>query len=358
MAKARTKSKSGWGWLGATLLLILTKLKTVLLLGAKLIGPLFSMLISVLAYAWLLGKVGTAVGLVLMILIHELGHVWAAKRVGLPVTLPVFIPFVGALIMTKRNPRDAVTEAFVAYGGPLVGSLGALASYVLGVWLQLPLLIAIAYIGFVLNLFNLIPIHPLDGGRISTAISRWLWVVGLVAGVVVLYFMFNIILLIIWIFFAWNLYKKFVQQRKKEQVFARGFQLEIPIEHLIQYGAFIPGENHRAELSFTTFSSLDGEQHVELRWDSMGVKHTVKFNEQMIVLRAVITRVARLPQEQTEPERIVAYGALEGTPHINDKYYDVPPATRWKFGLAYGGLAVFLSLMIWTIHQGFTAGTW
>ena len=67
-----------------------------------------------------------------MIFIHEIGHVLAAKQKGLPVSLPVFIPFLGAFIAMKKNPRDAVTEAYIAFGGPLLGTAGALICYLLG----------------------------------------------------------------------------------------------------------------------------------------------------------------------------------------------------------------------------------
>lgn len=83
-----------------------------------------------------------------MIFIHEIGHVLAAKQKGLPVTAPLFIPFLGALITMKRNPRDAVTEAYIAYGGPLLGTIGATAAFALGVYTDSNLLISIAYTGF------------------------------------------------------------------------------------------------------------------------------------------------------------------------------------------------------------------
>ena len=104
----------------------------------------------------------------------------AARQRGLPVGAPTFIPFVGAWIEMKQMPHDAETEAYVGMGGPLVGSLGALACYFVardmgpdGRWL-----LAVAYGGFFLNLFNLIPISPLDGGRITAVLSPRLWLLG------------------------------------------------------------------------------------------------------------------------------------------------------------------------------------
>src|SRR5690625_2638247 len=105
--------KKSWWLLGAIGLFIATKVKQLLtmLKFSKAAGPLISMLLSIVAYA-ILFPLEFAIGLVSMLLIHEIGHVIAEKRKGLPVSAPVFIPFLGALIMMKKHPRDAVTEAY------------------------------------------------------------------------------------------------------------------------------------------------------------------------------------------------------------------------------------------------------
>src|SRR5690606_6293670 len=118
---------------------------------------------SVGAYA-LIAPLQLAVGMVVMVLIHELGHVVAAKQKGLSTSAPVFIPFIGAMVNLERHPRNAATEAYIALGGPLLGSIGAFASYWIGNRWDSLLLLALAYIGFIINLVNLLPIHPLDGG--------------------------------------------------------------------------------------------------------------------------------------------------------------------------------------------------
>src|SRR3982750_1940433 len=119
-----------------------------------------------------------AVGFVLLLLIHECGHLIVAKKFGLKVGAPVFIPFMGAFIALKEAPRNAWMEACVGIGGPMLGTFGALACNVLGETLQAPLFIALAWFGYFLNLFNLTPVGMLDGGRIVTALSRWLWLPG------------------------------------------------------------------------------------------------------------------------------------------------------------------------------------
>jgi Zn-dependent protease len=119
-----------------------------------------------------------AVGFVLLLLVHECGHLLVAKKFGLKVGAPVFIPFMGAFIALKEAPRNAWMEACVGIGGPMLGSLGALVCNSLGEIFDAPVFIALAWFGYFLNLFNLTPVGMLDGGRIVTALSRWLWLPG------------------------------------------------------------------------------------------------------------------------------------------------------------------------------------
>ncbi len=151
-------------------LLAAGKLGKVLLTGG-------TMLLSIVAYAFLYGW-PYAVGFVALIFVHEMGHYVAARKRNLDVGAPTFIPFVGAWIAMKEMPRDAETEAYVGFAGPFVGTLGALACYFLARSYDSSLLLALSYSGFFLNLFNLIPLSPLDGGRITAVITPRLWLVG------------------------------------------------------------------------------------------------------------------------------------------------------------------------------------
>jgi Zn-dependent protease len=119
-----------------------------------------------------------AVGFALLLLVHECGHLLVAKKFGLKVSAPIFIPFMGAFIALKEAPRNAWMEACVGIGGPILGSIGALVCNSLGEIFDAPVLIALAWFGYFLNLFNLTPVGMLDGGRIVTAMSRWLWLPG------------------------------------------------------------------------------------------------------------------------------------------------------------------------------------
>ena len=138
-----------------------------------------SMLVSLVVYGLIFGW-RYAAGFIALLFVHEMGHYIAARQRGLNVGAPTFIPFVGAWIELKELPHDAETEAYVGLGGPLVGTLGALACYFVardmgadGRWL-----LAVSYSGFFLNLFNLIPLSPLDGGRITAVLSPRLWLLG------------------------------------------------------------------------------------------------------------------------------------------------------------------------------------
>ena len=158
----------------------MTKLLLLLLSGAKL-GPLLvsggSMLLSLGIYALVFGW-KYAAGFVAMLFIHEMGHYIAARQRGLKVGAPTFIPFVGAWIEMKQLPHDAETEAHVGLGGPLLGSVGALAAWFLAQGGGPAWLLAVAYAGFFLNLFNLIPLSPFDGGRITAVLSPRIWLLG------------------------------------------------------------------------------------------------------------------------------------------------------------------------------------
>jgi Zn-dependent protease len=137
-----------------------------------------SMLLSVLVYAQIFG-VKFAIGFVVCILIHEMGHVFMAWRQGLPVSAPIFIPYFGALIMLKQNPRSTWVDAIIGIGGPLFGTLAGLGCWGIFALTGNYLFLGLAFVAFFMNLFNLTPMYPLDGGRIVGAVSHWLWIGGL-----------------------------------------------------------------------------------------------------------------------------------------------------------------------------------
>lgn len=156
------------------------KLLLLALSGAKLGKALMSggsMLLSLGLYAWVFGW-RYAAGLVALLFLHEMGHFLAARHKGLDVGWPTFLPFVGAWVQLKDQPHDAGADAFVAFGGPLLGSAAALAAYLVARDSGAPWLLAVAYAGFLINLINLAPLPWLDGGRITGVVSPRLWLLG------------------------------------------------------------------------------------------------------------------------------------------------------------------------------------
>lgn len=174
-----------------------------------------SMFVSIWFYAlewgwWFAG------GFVLLIFVHECGHLLAAKRIGLKVGAPVFIPFMGAFIALKEAPKNAWIEAQVGIGGPLLGTLGAVVCD--GIyWLTgNPLYRALAFSGGFLNLFNLAPVGILDGGRIVTALSPWLWLIGIAIVGLLLMTHFNFLLLLIFIMSLPRIFSLFRRKTDEE----------------------------------------------------------------------------------------------------------------------------------------------
>ena len=147
--------------------------------GAKFLLTGFTMVASVWLYSIRFGW-PFALGFVLCIFVHEMGHVVMAKHEGVPVSAPIFIPFFGALIMKKANAQSAWGEAVIGIGGPLGGTLAAFICWGLYFAIGHPIFLALAFFAFFMNLFNMTPIFPLDGGRIVGSISAYLWLVGIV----------------------------------------------------------------------------------------------------------------------------------------------------------------------------------
>jgi Zn-dependent protease len=168
-----------------------------LVFGKTLLTMAISLGFYASAYGWSFAAI-----FILLLFIHEMGHVWAAKRIGLKVSAPMFIPFMGALITLRENPRSAAHEAYVAVGGPILGTLGSMAVFTLACLTNSAFLFHMAAVGFFLNLFNLIPVSPLDGGRIVAAVSPWLWLVGALIMVPLLIWMQAYLFLVLVVFMA------------------------------------------------------------------------------------------------------------------------------------------------------------
>jgi Zn-dependent protease len=193
--------KRFFGPIAAGVLVLATKAKALLLLLPKLkiLTTSGTMLVSIAAYA-LIWPWTFAIGFVLLLLIHELGHVIQLRREGVEASAPMFIPFLGAVVAAKSMGDDAAAEARVGLAGPILGTIATLIP--LGIWLATgdDFWRALAYIGFFINLINLLPVLPLDGGRAMAALSPWIWFAGYAALIALTIFFPNPIMILILVF--------------------------------------------------------------------------------------------------------------------------------------------------------------
>jgi Zn-dependent protease len=219
-------SGRGFGWrklfapLGALALLAVkfgAKLKALLLLlpKIKVFSTSATMLVSIAAYSLIWGW-KFAVGFVVLLFVHEMGHVIQLRREGLEASAPMFIPFLGAVVWAKSLGDNATAEARVGLAGPVLGSLGAAALIPIADATGNDLFRALAFTGFFLNLFNLLPVVPLDGGRAMAALSPAMWFIGF-AGLVALVFVFpNPIILLIVLFGAMETWRRWQERKSPE----------------------------------------------------------------------------------------------------------------------------------------------
>lgn len=185
---ARRRAGSALAAVGAMVAKFFSAIKGVLLLlpKAKLLLTFGTAMVSVVLYSLVFGW-WFAVGFVVLLFVHEMGHVIQLRREGIRATAPVFVPFLGAVVGMRQMPDDALAEARVGLAGPVLGTLGAGACLLVAEATGSTMLKALAYVGFLINLFNLIPLTPLDGGRAMAAMSPVMWFVGL--GVMVALFL-------------------------------------------------------------------------------------------------------------------------------------------------------------------------
>jgi len=215
--RGRTRNWRRWAGPLAFLAILATKLKWLVLAVTKIkfVGAGLSALVSVGAYALIWGW-QFAVGFVVLLFVHEMGHVLQLRREGIPASAPFFIPFLGAIVAMKRMPDDAAAEARVGLAGPVLGSLGVLAPLALWGLTGNELFQALAFVGFALNLFNLLPVLPLDGGRAMAALSPWVWVLGLAALAVLMVVWFSPILILVLILGGSEVYGRMKAWRAKD----------------------------------------------------------------------------------------------------------------------------------------------
>ena len=202
------------GGAGAAILAFLAKFKAILLVlpKLKLLATAGTMVVSIVAYGSLWGF-PFALGFVLLLLVHEMGHVIALRREGIKASAPMFIPFMGAVISARSLGDNALAEARVGLAGPVLGSIGCAVCLVIWHATGNDFWQALAFTGLFLNLFNLMPVVPLDGGRAMAAMSPWMWIVGFFATLGLAIAFPNPIILIIVLLAGFETYKRLKLRR-------------------------------------------------------------------------------------------------------------------------------------------------
>jgi Zn-dependent protease len=211
------------------LLLLLPKVKLLTTTGTALI--------SVAAYSLFFGW-EFAAGFVLLLFVHEMGHVFQLRREGISASTPMFIPFLGAAIFSKSLGDNALAEARVGLAGPILGTLGAAVCLAIGEAINSDLLRALAYVAFFLNLINLIPVVPFDGGRAMAAMAPWMWFLGLGALVALLLITHNPFLLIFLLLGFMETRRRW-QQRKTRSIEQAAYYRVAPYHRVLVGAVYI-----------------------------------------------------------------------------------------------------------------------
>ncbi len=223
----------------AAIAAFLAKLKAIILLlpKVKLLTTVGTMLVSVAAYSFVFGWT-FAVGFVLLLLVHEMGHVIALRREGIKASAPTFIPFLGAVISARSLGDNALAEARVGLAGPVLGSIGAAVCIVVWHATGSNLWRALAFTGLFLNLFNLLPVVPLDGGRAMAAMAPWMWFLGFAAMIPLAFIFPNPVIFLILIFAGYETLKRWrLRQAGGEQ--QRAYYRVRPIDRALVAAVYL-----------------------------------------------------------------------------------------------------------------------
>lgn len=325
------KNKKAWGVIITLGLLVLSKFKFVLVILKVLkLQTLISMAIYLWMYALIYGW-KFAVAFVYLIFIHEMGHTYAAKRLKLPVSPAIFIPFVGAAIAMKEMPKSAKDEAYLAYMGPVFGLLAFLPAFPLYFYSEDPFWALVIFLGGLLNLFNLIPITPLDGGRIAAGISTKLWAVGLIILLGYSIYNFSILGFIITIIGAMEWYRIYQQQKnlakdKKE------------VSSYITTNNLLREHSERASVSNFTYYAGSFKKDI--------------LNEQLRETFNILNKVEELETTEEQDRESIDEFLLRFDEQVHKikneferkaAYYKTDNKTKLKLFVIYMGLVVFLA---------------
>jgi len=225
--------------IGVAIVALLAKFKAVLLLlpKLKLFATSGTILVSLAAYAWIWGW-SFAAGFIALLFVHEMGHVIALRREGIKASGPMFIPFLGAVVAARSLGSNALAEARVGLAGPILGSIGSAACILIWHATGNDLWRALAYTGFFLNLFNLLPVVPLDGGRAMAAMAPWMWFLGFAALIPLVVLWPNPIILLIVVFAGFETYKRW-QLRRSGGAEQQAYYRVRPLDRALVAGVYL-----------------------------------------------------------------------------------------------------------------------
>jgi Zn-dependent protease len=224
---------------GALIVKFGLKLKALLLLLPKLkvLSTAGSMLLSVAAYALIWGW-KFAAGFVALLFVHEMGHVIQMRREGVAPSWMLFIPFLGAAVGARSLGGNALAEARIGLAGPILGTLGCAALIPVASATDSDFWHALAFTGFFLNLFNLVPLLPFDGGRAMAAMAPWMWFVGF-GGMVAFFILFpNPILILFLLLGGMETWRRWRARRSGEEGNAAYYRVK-PAHRLLVGAVYI-----------------------------------------------------------------------------------------------------------------------
>lgn len=214
-----------------------------------------SMLVTVIAYATKF-RLGLVIGFVLITLIHEIGHAVVIRAKGLRAGYMVFIPFIGGAVTLKSQPRTAYDDAQIGLAGPIAGTIASLISLQIFKWTDNPLYLLVALTGFILNLINLLPIGMLDGGRISAAVTKWMWLFG---GAVLVYKIIkqpNPLMILILFLALFQVYASILREKEDKDYYDLTPAKRAAIG--TAYFALVVFLGHQTYMAFTRLATLNG----------------------------------------------------------------------------------------------------
>ncbi|MBM7644659.1 Zn-dependent protease [Scopulibacillus daqui] len=367
MAENKTKK----GILVTIGLLILTKLKWLLavLKFSKFGGTLISLVVSLAGYAVFFGW-GFAAAIIYLIFVHEMGHLVAAKIKGIKTSPAVFIPFLGAVIGIKEQPKDAATEAFLAYGGPFAGLISIFPAIILFYLTHQPYWALVVVLGAMLNLFNLFPVSPLDGGRIVGVLSTKIWFVALIALLVLIILSPTPIMFLILIFGFLTWWNRAREGYKRKKIDLRIEAKQKMIESLEKFKddifyvyGFDDEDGPMINETMIMYHLRTLRQHIadiEMRLSDMKkwyvpfIQDKDRLKKDALIyemnLYEELTAFLQKAPDYSSIERKInqtnqEITALEKEKSALKEYYKAKPSTKWKVLIAYVLLAACLSFL-------------